>query len=82
MVVIALAAAAVLLIFVFFILPQLVMPDEVAPSLTDTEQAAPPGNVVVSGSIANDTGNERSPFAEAQESAPVSYTHLTLPTKA
>ena len=68
-VVIALAAAAVLLIFVFFILPQLVMPDEVAPSLTDTEQAARSGNIVASGSVANDTGNERSPFAEAQESA-------------
>ena len=69
MVVIALAAAAVLLIFVFFILPQLVTPDEVAPSVTDTEQAASSGNIVASGSVANDTGNERSPFAEAQESA-------------
>ena len=45
MVVIALAAATVLLIFVFFILPKLVTPDEVTPSLTNTEQAAPPGNI-------------------------------------
>ena len=51
-VVIALAAATVLLIFVFFILPKLVTPDEVTPSLTDTEQAAPSGNIVASGSIA------------------------------
>ena len=69
MVVIALAAATVLLIFVFFILPKLVTPDEVTPYLTDTEQAAPSGNIVASGSIANDTSNERSPFAEALESA-------------
>ena len=68
-VVIALAAAAVLLIFVFFVLPQLVTPDEVTPGLTDTEQAASSGNIVASGNVANDTGNERSPFAEAQESA-------------
>ena len=68
-VVIALAAAAaVLLIFVFFILPQLVTPDEVTPSLTEREQAAHSGNIVASGSVASDTGNERSPFAEAQES--------------
>ena len=68
-VMIALAAAAVLLIFVFFILPQLVTPDDVAPSLTDPEQAASSGSIVASSSVANDTGNERSPFAEAQESA-------------
>ena len=68
-VVIALAAATVLLIFVFFVLPQLVTPDDVAPSLTDAEQAASSGAVIVPGSVASETGNERSPFAEAQESA-------------
>ena len=68
-VVIALTAAAVLLIFVFFILPQLVTLNEVTPSLTETEQVAPSGNIVASGGVANDRGNERSPFAEAQESA-------------
>ena len=67
-VVIALAAAVVLLIFVFFVLPRLVTSDDVAPSLTDTEQAASSGNIIASGSVASDTGNERSPFAEAQES--------------
>ena len=69
LVAIALAAATVLLIFVFFVLPQLVTPDDVAPSLTDTERAAPSGNIVAPVSVANDPGNERSPFAEAQESA-------------
>ncbi len=69
LVVIAPAAAAVLLIFVFFVLPQLVTPDDVAPSLPGPEQAASSGNVTAPGSLANDTGNERSPFAEAQESA-------------
>ena len=67
--VIALAAAAVLLVFVFFVLPKLVTPDDVAPSLTNPEQAASSENIVASGSVASDTGNERSPFAEAQESA-------------
>ncbi|MEC8112809.1 MAG: hypothetical protein VX121_08645, partial [Pseudomonadota bacterium] len=61
-VVIALAAAVVLLIFVFFVLPRLVTSDDVAPSLTDTEQAASSGNIIASGSVASDTGNERSPF--------------------
>ena len=69
MVVIALAAAAVLLIFVFFILPQLVTPGDVGSDLTDPGQAASSGNIVASGSVAKDTGNERNPFAEAQESA-------------
>ena len=68
-VVIALAAAAVLLIFVFFVLPQLVAPDDVAPSLTDPEQAASSDAVIAPGSVASETGNELSPFAEAQESA-------------
>ena len=69
LVVIALATAAVLMVFVFFVLPQLVTPDDVAPGLIEPEQAASSGNIVASGSVANDTGNERSPFAEAQESA-------------
>lgn len=69
LVVIALAAAAVLLVFVFFVLPQLVTPDDVAPNLTDPEQTASSGSVTAPGSVANNTGNERSPFAEAQESA-------------
>ena len=69
LVVIALAAAAVLLIFVFFILPQLVTPDDVGPSLTDTQQGPSSANAATPGSVANDTGIERSPFAEAQESA-------------
>jgi tetratricopeptide (TPR) repeat protein len=69
LVVVALAAAAVLLIFVFFVLPQLVTPDGVAPSLTDLEQAASYSDIVAPGSVSNDSGNERSPFAEAQESA-------------
>ena len=87
LVVIALATATVLMVFVFFVLPQLVTPVDVAPGLIEPEQAASSGNIVASGSVANDTGNERSPFAEAQESAlrrdaqeAVSYTHLTLPT--
>ena len=70
--VIALTAAAVLLIFVFFILPQLVTPDEVTPSLTEMEQVAPSGNIVASGGVTNDRGNKRSPFAEAQDTGMVS----------
>jgi tetratricopeptide (TPR) repeat protein len=66
---IAAATAAVLLIFVFFVLPQLVTPDEASPSLTGTEQTAPSDRVAAPGRAANDTGAERSPFAEAQESA-------------
>ena len=69
LVVIALATAAVLMVFVFFVLPQLVTPDDVAPGLIEPEQAASSGNIVASGGVANDTGNERSPFAEARESA-------------
>ena len=69
MVVIALAAAAVLLIFVFFILPQLVTPDDLGPGLTETQNGPSSANAATPGSVANDPGNERSPFSEAQESA-------------
>ena len=69
LVVIALATAAVLMVFVFFVLPQLVIPDDVAPGLIEPEQAVSSGNIVASDSVAKDTGNERSPFAEARESA-------------
>ncbi len=67
---IGLAAAAVLLVFVFFVLPQLVAPDSAAPALeTGQSTATASGSISAPTSAAGEAGNGRSPFAEAQESA-------------
>ena len=69
-VLIALATAALLLIFVFFVLPRLVTPGDTAPDATTTLRDTPAagGATAVTNPVA-ETGNSRSPFAEAQESA-------------
>ena len=69
-IVIGLAAATVLLVFVFFVLPQLVTPDEeVATPSPEQSTATASGNFPSPVGTASEAGNGRSPFAEAQESA-------------
>jgi len=67
---IGLATAAVLLVFVFFVLPQLVTSDSAAPaSSTGQSSAAASGSNSALNNTADEADNGRSPFAEAQESA-------------
>ena len=59
-----------LLVFVFFVLPQLVTPDNDV-AMPSPEQSAVPASGTASppAGTASEAGNGRSPFAEAQESA-------------
>ena len=69
-IIIGLAVAAVLLIFVFFVLPQLVTPDDdVAMPSPEQSTATASGTASLPAGTASEAGNGRSPFAEAQESA-------------
>ena len=69
-IIIGLAAAVVLLVFVFFVLPQLVTSDgEVAMPSPEQSTATASGNASLPAGTASEAGNGRSPFAEAQESA-------------
>jgi hypothetical protein len=69
-IIIGLAAAAVLLGFVFFVLPQLVTPDDEAVMPSPEQSTAMASDTTsLSTGTASEAGNGRSPFAEAQESA-------------
>ncbi len=69
-VLIALAAATLLLLFVFFVLPRLVTPGDTEPDATATQRDTPAaGSATPAINSAAEIGTSRSPFAEAQESA-------------
>ncbi|MEL0137670.1 MAG: hypothetical protein VW806_09390 [Halieaceae bacterium] len=67
---IGLALAIVLLLFVFLVLPRLVTPsDPSVPSLTTNGVTTEPARSTSAPALDAETGNGRSPFAEAQEGA-------------
>ena len=69
-VMIGLALSIVLLLFVFIVLPRLVTPsDPSVPSLTTNGAATEPTRSTSAPAVDAETGNGRSPFAEAQEGA-------------
>ncbi|MEK9920835.1 MAG: hypothetical protein VW519_09250 [Luminiphilus sp.] len=69
-VMIGLALAIVLLLFVFLVLPRLVTPsDPSVPSLTTNGVTTGPARSTSAPALDAETGNGRSPFAEAQEGA-------------
>ena len=69
-VMIGLALAIVLLLFVFLVLPSLVTPsDPSVPSLTTNGVTPGPARSTSAPALDAETGNGRSPFAEAQEGA-------------
>ena len=69
-VMIGLALSIVLLLFVFLVLPRLVTPsDPSVPSLTTNGVTTEPARSTSAPALDAETGNGRSPFAEAQEGA-------------